>query len=109
MLDWEDPESVRRQVRLHVQGLRSAGVEWLPLGSPVEMARKRTSRKAAADEPAPLLQSEPGADAADPNTPPREDAAQMTLEERRVALKLVADKVSTCPRCPELVATRTQT
>ena len=33
----------------------------------------------------------------------------MSLEERRVALKTLAEKVSACMRCAELCSTRTQT
>src|SRR5439155_25890942 len=32
-----------------------------------------------------------------------------TVEQRRQSLVLLAEQVSTCPRCPELASTRTQT
>jgi DNA polymerase len=37
------------------------------------------------------------------------DSAPLSLEQRRQALELLAEQVSTCPRCKELVSTRTQT
>lgn len=71
-----------RQIRAHLDSLQAAGIDWLPLVT----------------EPAPVrLPAEPEAPAIDP------------LEQRRIELTLLAERVTKCDRCPELVATRTQT
>jgi uracil-DNA glycosylase family 4 len=78
-------EEISRQARRHVESLRGAGIEWLPKAPPVP--------------PLASLPSDPSVEAHG-----GDDMAQ-----RRTALEVLAEKVSTCSRCPELVATRTQT
>jgi DNA polymerase len=88
-----DREALRRQAQAHVQSLRLAGVEWLP----------------AAETPVFLTEEsqEPGdhAPLATHHSPLTTPAA----EDRRRALKLLAQEVSACCKCAELVSNRTQT
>ena len=92
---------LKRQAAQHLESLRLAGVEWLPAAASLQM------RTAVAD-PAPAAQAMPAAEAA--NTEVEALAGEeLTLEQRRTALKLVAEKVAACTRCPELLSTRTQT
>jgi DNA polymerase len=91
------PEELARQGRQHLASLRAAGVEWLPQASaPSEQASGPASGLFAESAP-----REP--------QPTGNPAASLTLEERRQALTVLAQQVSGCRRCPELVATRTQT
>src|SRR6516164_5468397 len=80
-----DREALRRQAQAHVQSLRLAGVEWLP----------------AAETPVFLTADNQGPGDHSPPTPAAED--------RRQALKLLAQEVSVCCKCAELVSNRTQT
>jgi DNA polymerase len=94
-----DPElsgrDLARQARQHLESLRAAGVDWLPAApaGPPASGPPRDSLFAAEEGP--------------PAKPPPEVPA--TLEDRRVALEVLAQQVSTCIRCPQLAATRTQT
>ncbi|HKB04691.1 MAG TPA: uracil-DNA glycosylase [Gemmataceae bacterium] len=74
-----------RQIRARLAGLQAAGVDWLP----------RVSEPPLAAEPFTVSREE----APDPDSP-----AQRLQE-----LTLLAERVRRCDRCPELVATRTQT
>jgi uracil-DNA glycosylase len=78
-------DDLARQIRVRLAGLAAAGVDWLPRVS----------------EPPPV--AEPLT--APPADQPDADAPAQRLQE----LTLLADRVRTCDRCPELVATRTQT
>jgi DNA polymerase len=87
-----------RQARQHLESLRLAGVEWLP---------KASSRgEAAPAEPLPaggpsFFGDGPSAQTGDAETP--------SLDVRRQELRVLAETVARCTRCPELAATRTQT
>ncbi len=92
---------LKRQARQHLESLRLAGVEWLPAASPLQM-RVAAAEAAPAATAAPVVQTD---DAALLTLP----AADLTLEQRRTGLTLVAQRVAACTRCPELSSTRTQT
>ena len=90
----ESEETLRRQLLERLRQLRGAGVDWLPLGPPLEIhTPQTTSADASAFEIAPEQSAGSG----------------MTLEQRRLALRTLADEVKTCTRCAELCSTRTQT
>ena len=91
-------EELTRQTRQHLESLRAAGVEWLPAAhtAPLPTPLPRT---------APALVTKPTLFPV--VTPPADGPA--TLEQRRQALELLAEQVSTCSRCSELFCTRTQT
>jgi uracil-DNA glycosylase family 4 len=80
-----------RQMRQRLESLRSAGIEFLPAG-PIQM---------------------PGTPAiADPlphEALPDVNDGVAGIDQRRVALKTLAEQVSGCVRCKELASTRTQT
>jgi DNA polymerase len=93
-------EDFLRQARQHVQSLQSAGVEWLPLAPPEPL------RPA---EPVPAVETSPALFEAQAEAGSVSPAAGLTLEQRRQALAVLAHEVAGCQRCPELLATRTQT
>ena len=89
-----------RQARQHLESLRAAGVEWLPLAAiPAAPAAVESAA------PAPVIQSSQagGMFAFEEEKPVR------ALEERRHALKILTEEVARCTRCAELASTRTQT
>jgi DNA polymerase len=81
------PTDLARQLRLHLDSLRAAGVLFVPRGEPLVIA------------------STQGADAprSEPEPPPD------PLAVRRHELTVLAAEVEACDRCPELFSTRTQT
>jgi uracil-DNA glycosylase family 4 len=88
--------NLARQARQHLESLKASGVEWLPLGAPpVRLAPAAKPQAAAAS----LFESAPAVPVESPVNP----------DQRRHELKLLAERVSTCTRCPELVSTRRQT
>jgi DNA polymerase len=93
------PEGLRRQVAHHLESLRLAGVNWLPSAPALELFVAPPQGEVA---PAALF-DEAAATSAAPG------ATELTAEQRRSELRLLADKVCGCTRCPELLATRTQT
>jgi uracil-DNA glycosylase len=97
------PEDLARQAQQHLASLKAAGVDWLPVAPP---RRKRSAAAAAAPAPSLFGDPEPEASAA-PVSPVA--APALAPEQRRRELEVLAEKVSTCRRCAELVATRTQT
>ena len=83
---------VREQLRLRLDGLESAGIDWLPKssGPPAGFEIK----VASPSEPIPVEE-------------PRREAS--SLEGRQIALNVLRERVSRCERCPELAVSRTQT
>jgi DNA polymerase len=96
-----DFDAVRRQLKGHLDSLRAAGVEWLPQGPALQFAAQPASTPApvSAAVRQPSLLEAGGEDAAGPST----------VEQRRLALRALADEVRGCTRCPALCSTRTQT
>jgi DNA polymerase len=88
------PQELARQARQHLDSLRAAGVEWLPDAPPPEVPRSTPPAASLFDEPPPEN---------------RQATEPVSLDQRRVELQLLAQQVSTCTRCPELAAARTQT
>jgi len=97
------PEDLARQARQHLESLRAAGVEWLPAPhtAPLPAAPPR-------DTPALVMAPSLFAGLTEPDASP-EQSPEANLEQRRQALELLAEQVSTCSRCSELFCTRTQT
>jgi uracil-DNA glycosylase family 4 len=92
MQEGTGPDLLRRQIEATLRSLQAAGVGWLPKGPPLE------------------IQVTPSAGPTDPEA--RSSPAEVpmaSLAARRKALEVLAERVSGCPRCKELVATRTQT
>jgi DNA polymerase len=98
-------EDLARQARQHLESLRAAGVEWLPgpHTAPLPAPPLRDTPAAALVTAPSLFAALPEAEASG------EPSAEANLEQRRQALDLLAEQVSTCSRCSELFCTRTQT
>lgn len=95
-------EELTRQAQHHLRSLKEAGLDWLPLGDPLPTP-------VALDEPAPAPSVASQLEAPAPGLFAANDNNDMPAEQRRIALDLLKEVVSTCSRCAELVATRTQT
>src|SRR5436305_15077730 len=98
--DSSDYDALKRQLHGHLRSLRAAGVEWLPLGPPLDA----TPDAPTESEPE-LVRQLSLLDAAEPPAP----ALTLTIEQRRHALQLLAEEVRPCTKCAELCSTRTQT
>lgn len=94
--DLTPADLVRRQLLARLRSLHAAGVDWLPLGPPLEIAAPTPPPAAA---PAGSL-----LEIAAPDL-----AAGLTVEQRQQALRVLDDEVRGCTRCAELCSTRTQT
>lgn len=88
----DTPIDVYRQAAGHLESLRLAGVQFVPIGERLTLA--------------PAAPSVVAETARAPAAPP---APSDSAESRRVALALLAREVAPCNRCPELFSTRTQT
>jgi DNA polymerase len=97
---WQTPGELARQLREHLDSLRSAGVEWLPSAPP-------PSGPAPAAPP-PVHQAGPALQSALFAPEPVRGAGE-NVQERARELTVLAQRVSECQRCPHLAATRTQT
>jgi DNA polymerase len=91
------PEQLRRQAAQHLESLRQAGVEWLPAAPPV------------VEVPGALAPAEQGSLFAEAAPVAASAVPELTLEQRRVELKTLAERVCACTRCAILVENRTQT
>jgi uracil-DNA glycosylase len=87
------PEDVSRQVRQYLDSFRAAGLHWLPTES-------RTSEPSPRSEGTIQPQLFGAASAPTPQT---------GLEARRQELTVLAERVSGCQRCTELVVSRSRT
>jgi DNA polymerase len=104
------PDELARQVRQHLQCLRDGGLEWLPLPDATVPAPDFAGAQeiaAPAPEPPTAIPEIPAELAGALFTGADEPA--LPVEQRRIALDLLKEQVSTCSRCAELVSTRTQT
>jgi DNA polymerase len=83
-----------RQLRIHLESLKSAGVEFLPMAVREVVAIREGEAPA---EPSPAPAPTPG------------QAGSLSHDTRRQELALLAQTITGCQRCPELFSTRTQT
>ncbi len=91
----DDDDFLRKQVEGHLRGMHAAGLGWSPLAAALEI--QTTDQSNGVVLPGSLFAEAVPA------------AAVVPLEERRTALKLLADEVKGCVKCAELCSTRTQT
>jgi len=84
-----------RQLKAHLEALRAAGVEFVPVGERLVFARPAPEPRAGSSRSIPMA-AEP---AAAPDSP----------DSRRRELTVLAQSITSCNRCPELFSTRTQT
>ncbi len=100
-------EELARLARQHLDSLRAAGVEWLPVAPALaQPPATPTPDTSTSSGPGPALfaafaETSGGTD--NPATP------ALTGEQRRQALEVLTETVSRCTRCTELVVSRTQT
>jgi uracil-DNA glycosylase family 4 len=101
----ENADSLRQQLLAHLRRFRGAGVDWLPLGPPLERAAPSAPQEMLATP-----QAGPSASAFDiaPENPATA-LGDLSLEQRRLALKTLAEEVKVCTRCTELCSTRAHT
>src|SRR5690348_13019470 len=100
-------DDLRRQVTQHLASMRAAGVQWLPktknkiedrgLTIDQEERTRLEDRGSSIEEADTLFQSS--------ILDPPSSTANVSLEQRRQALQVLAKEVCQCSRCPELVAT----
>ena len=83
-----DSVDLRQQLRAHLESLETAGVLFVPRGTPV--ARRLASQQIEAPVHAPEMPADP-------------------LESRRRELATLATDITTCDKCSELFSTRSQT
>lgn len=104
-------QELARQARQHVESLRAAGLAWSPT-APLAAEPPTPSPSPAAEPVAPsssLFGDVSGGPSEAPSTGPQAEEANLSLEQRRQALHVLAQEVAACVRCTELVATRRQT
>jgi DNA polymerase len=97
-------DELAHQAAQHLDSLRTAGVGWLPfapLPTPPAVAERDTAEVAA---PRSSLFAD---DSVGPSAVASGPA--LTIDERRQALRVLAEEVAGCTRCPGLASTRTQT
>lgn len=92
------PDALRRQLVMHLDALRVAGVQFIPKPPPV-----RESVKQGVPVPPPPALAAPAELFAKPDAVPDGPLG------RRQELVVLAEAVSKCDRCADLFATRTQT
>jgi uracil-DNA glycosylase family 4 len=105
--------NLTRMVLQQLESLRAAGVDWLP-ASKIAIPRIPTNLvNPVVSTPTktiiPLTHPPKGAEAMKQTALNSPDAPSAPVEDRRLALEVLASKVSKCTRCPELFSTRTQT
>ena len=93
---------IARQLRLHLESLKAAGVQFVPVVAPMEFA------VAEPDPPTPFPERE-GGDESPSQLRAGVGEGSSQPDERRHALTVLAARVAPCDRCAELFATRTQT
>ena len=95
-------EELARHAQEHLDSLRRAGVEWLPMAPPQGPPPAPPAETGRVPTSTSLF---PGADLSPTSAP----AHALTVDQRRQSLDLLAGTVSHCTRCAQLAATRTQT
>src|ERR1700751_4337772 len=100
MDEFTSNDAVRRQLLIRLRQLRSAGIDWLPQGAPLEFAPVQSPAPPAIAQESTVFDLPADVGALESTLP---------LEERRLALSTLADEVKACTRCAELCSTRTQT
>src|SRR5947209_7232773 len=113
-LDLPTASELARQVQQHLESLRAAGIEWLPAfkaSSALTLPGKST-RDSARSESGGVAEGTTsqceGSIMASTSSNITEKS-QFIVEDRGLALHVLASTVAGCTRCAELFATRTQT
>jgi DNA polymerase len=114
MADRSNPTPVQlaRLARQHADSLRAAGVEWIPAAAPAPTEPRAADANlpvAGVASPSLFADMVEPMPSAKPTQGARDDGPVLSVEQRRQELIVLAERVSTCTRCAELAATRTQT
>ncbi len=115
-----DAASLAKQCRQYLASFQAAGVEWLPAPGPLPAGLGAPPAESPSSEPVSSTPSVPAVPqrpwSMTPQTgggsamlPFEQAAAPLPLEARRQALAVLSASIKNCPRCAELMATRTQT
>jgi uracil-DNA glycosylase len=109
-----DPGELARITLQHLDCLRAAGVEWVPSAKPlpVPVAVSMLSGSVAPAKANFNLTNNTNYPETPESMKPTNEGSQPLNDSpmsRRRQLELLASTVSKCPRCPELMSTRTQT
>jgi DNA polymerase len=113
--EFNDLDDLRKLARGHLESLRAAGVEWLPLApadaSTIDILARLANAPDSSAAPANTLDVKKPAPSEDLFATPGSAAAEreIPVEQRRHELTVIADRVKACTRCAELASTRTQT
>jgi DNA polymerase len=104
MLNALTTKELGRSARQHLDSLRAAGIEWLPLAAPPPELVESSNSIAESKMSVPIQAAGPtGLFAVETVNP------SAGIEERRQSLQVLKAETARCTRCPELAATRTQT
>src|SRR5579871_1992281 len=108
MSDARKPNSadLTRWGRHHTESLQSAGLEWIPAAAPLQADREPGERDTS---PGASTGSSLFEGLIQPPQVSHGSSPVPSVEERRHALEVLAQRVAGCTRCAELAATRTQT
>ncbi len=99
-----DDDQLRRQLSIHLRQLRGAGIEWLPKGEPMAFTMPTSAPPVEAGQLAPTAPAALAFDQASETV-----ASTVSLDDRKIALSVLAAEVAKCTSCAELCSTRTQT
>jgi len=106
-------EHLARMARQHLDSLRAAGVEWLPVAPPGPSAMDPSPNPSIPGQTSSLYAEEALAGQQAPQETPTMAGAQgspaLSLQKCRQELEVLTGTVARCTRCAELAATRTQT
>jgi DNA polymerase len=98
-------DDLARHARQHLDSLKASGIEWLPIAPPPD--RRQATPPAA--EAAVSTLFEPDESLFQPAAAAEPAVVDQTSDQRRHELKVLAESVAACRRCPELASTRRQT
>jgi DNA polymerase len=107
-----DRAQIARQVRQHLESLNAAGVEFLPAGNAtVNVAATIPDTPTTESQSTDSVNSGPALFAAQASNAcavvkPSDD---LPMDQRRLELQLLTERVTSCTRCTELVANRSRT
>ncbi|MFO0876765.1 MAG: uracil-DNA glycosylase [Gemmataceae bacterium] len=101
MSDEPTPSDLERQLRQHIDSLRSAGIEWVP-------TTPQSSSPPGATRPLTLV-SDASVQVSLFASTPQTEVVSADQESRLQQLQALRAQVAACTRCPQLASTRTQT
>jgi DNA polymerase len=105
-----EPEDLARHLGQHIDSLRAAGIDWVPTAPlPASAPSSAATTVAASLAAAPTAATDAAVQTSLFATAPAGEPPAADAGHRRHELTVLAQRVSTCTRCPQLASTRTQT